>query len=54
MDPSKSKLDSLPPQRVINIKKSKSLKPEKKRYDFIDVNLDKTFLNKYFKESKKK
>ena len=32
MDPSKSKLDSLPPQRVIIIKKSKSLKTEKKLY----------------------
>ena len=54
MESSKSNLNSLPPQRAIIIKKSKSLKPEKKLYDFIDVNLDKSFLNKYFKESKKK
>ena len=45
MDPSKSKLSSLPPQRAIVIKKSKSLKPEKKFYDYI-VNLDKT-ITKY-------
>tara|TARA_X000000368_G_C22674402_1_gene555416 strand:- start:321 stop:485 length:165 start_codon:yes stop_codon:yes gene_type:complete len=54
MESSKSNLNSLPPQRVINIKKSKSLKTEKKLYDFIDVNLDKSFINKYFQESKKK
>ena len=54
MESYKSKLDSLPPQTAIVIKKSKSLKPAKKLYDFIDVNLDKTFLNKYFQESKKK
>ena len=54
MDPSKSKLSSLPPQRAIVIKKSKSLKPQKKLYDYIDINLDKSFLTKYFQESKKK
>jgi hypothetical protein len=54
MESSKSNLNSLPTQKVINIKKSKSLKINKKLYDFIDVNLDKTFLNKYFQESKKK
>ena len=54
MESSKSKLHSLPPQRAIVIKKSKSLKSDKKLYDFIDVNLDKTFLNKYFQESNKK
>lgn len=54
MDPSKSKLSSLPPQRAIVIKKSKSLKPEKKFYDYIDVNLDKSFITKYFQGSNKK
>tara|TARA_B100000242_G_C42839554_1_gene389903 strand:+ start:480 stop:644 length:165 start_codon:yes stop_codon:yes gene_type:complete len=54
MDPSKSKLGSLPPQRAIVIKKSKSLKPEKKLYDYIDVNLDKSFVTKYFQASNKK
>lgn len=54
MNPSNSKLNSLPPQQSINIKKSNSLKQKEKLFDFIDVNLDKKFLNKYFQESKKK
>jgi len=54
MKPSISKLDSLPPQKAIVIqKKSKTPKPIKKRYDFIDINLDKSFLKEYFQESKK-
>ena len=54
MDPSQSKLKSLPPQRAIVIKKSKTKPTQKKLYDFIDINLDSNFLNKYFQESKKK
>jgi hypothetical protein len=55
MNPSMSKLDYLPPQKVIVIqKKSKSPKSTKKLYDFIDINLDKDFLKKYFKEGNKK
>ena len=47
MKPSMSKLNSLPPQKAIVIqKKSHSPKPTKKMYDYIDVNLDKEFLNK--------
>ena len=55
MKPSMSKLNSLPPQKAIVIqKKTNTPKPIKKMYDFIDVNLDKQFLNKYFQENKKK
>lgn len=55
MNPNMSKLDSLPPQKTIIIeKKSKVQKSTKKLYDFIDINLDKNFLKKYFQESKNK
>ena len=48
-------LASLPNQMFINIDKSKKKDTkEKKLYDFIDINLDKTFLNNYFKINNKK
>ena len=48
-------IDSLPKQMFIKMEKSKKKeKKEKKLYDFIDINLDKTFLNNYFKINNKK
>jgi len=46
---------SLPKQMFINIEKSKKKNTkERKLYDFIDINLDKSFINNYFKINNKK
>tara|TARA_B100000795_G_scaffold254823_2_gene226009 strand:+ start:1209 stop:1361 length:153 start_codon:yes stop_codon:yes gene_type:complete len=45
----------LPPQTHIKINKSiKKDKEIQKSYEYIDINLDKEFLNKYFQNIKKK
>jgi hypothetical protein len=46
---------NLSPQIHIKInKKEKQEKQTKKTYEYIDINLDKAFLNKYFQDIKKK
>jgi len=55
MNKSKTPIEELPKQSIIKINKSQNIpKKEKKYYEFIDVNLDKSFLNSYFQNLKKK
>ena len=52
----KSKIKELSAQKIFKVeitKKNVTLE-EKKIYNYIDINLDKAFLNKYFQEYKKK
>jgi hypothetical protein len=56
MDSSKIKTEKLPSQVFLKIDKREKNKDStaKKLFDYMDVNLDKTFLNTYFQEVKKK
>ena len=56
MNSSKIKTEKLPEQVFLKIDKrsEKENSGQKKLFDYIDVNLDKTFLNTYFQEVKKK
>ena len=56
MEKSKTKVEDLPPQKFLRIKKSEKSKAERKKklYNFMDINLNKSFLNNYFQQHKKK
>ncbi len=56
MNSSKIKTEKLPEQVFLKIDKrsEKEGTAKKKLFDYMDVNLDKTFLNTYFQEVKKK
>ena len=56
MNSSKIKTEKLPEQVFLKIDKrsEKENNGQKKLFDYMDVNLDKAFLNTYFQEDKKK
>jgi len=55
MENTKTPIENLPKQSLIKIEKSKKKeKTRKNLFEYIDANLETSFLNNYFQELKKK
>lgn len=55
MENTKTPIENLPKQSLIKVEKSKKKgKTKKNLFEYIDANLETSFLNNYFQELKKK